>query len=146
MNKRSITVPCSIVNLKRIRDFVRKSLKEFGVDGSQTAHLVLAVDEVCTNLIIHANENDARFLIHLDIFKKSTGLLFEFHDWGKAFDYAQYQEPHLDELVSQRKRGSLGLLLVRKIMDNVEFTQEEDHNICRLFKTVPVQESINIDR
>jgi serine/threonine-protein kinase RsbW len=36
----------------------------------------------------------------------------------------------------EKKKGGLGLMLVKRIMDKVEFIKNEDNNICRLKKKI----------
>jgi serine/threonine-protein kinase RsbW len=134
----SITVTCDKKNLRSIRDFVSNSLREFGIDENMNNMIVLAVDEVCANLIIHSNNCNTEETIQLDIKleRQPEGLLFEIFDRGRFFDYETYQEPSLAEIITKKKKGSIGLMLVRRIMDKIEFSHESTHNVCRLFKKI----------
>ena len=69
-------VGCSIENLKGVRDFIRESLKNHGVADMQISEIVLAIDEMCSNLMIHShhcNPDDlfARRLIFVFCFEQS---------------------------------------------------------------------------
>lgn len=133
-----INVHCSTKNLKKIRAFVADTLEGRGIDDSDVNMMVLAVDEVCANLIIHSNFCNEDQKIHLSIkfTQHPGGVLFEITDVGDAFDYNNYEEPKLKDIIDERKRGSLGLILVRRIMDNIEFVRDEKTNICRLYKKI----------
>jgi len=98
--------------------------------------IVLAVDEVCSNSIIHSNEENSESLI--DIFlKMSKGeVVVEIKDKGKRFDYNAYRETSITQLIKDKSKGKMGLLLVRNIMDKIEFTHEKDLNIYRMVKKV----------
>jgi len=48
-------IGCSLNNLKGIRDFIRESLKGHGVTDVTMNEIVLAIDEMCSNLMIHAH-------------------------------------------------------------------------------------------
>jgi len=61
-------------------------------------------------------------------------IVFTIKDKGLAFDFTKYKEPSMDEIVSTRRKGGLGLMLVRRIMDKIEFTTEKNYNICTLIK------------
>ena len=101
----------------------------------ETHKMVLAVDEICANLIIHANNCDAskNLNVSVDIIP-SKKVVFSIRDQGKSFDFESYTEPEMDKIVSSRRKGGLGLILVRRIMDHIEFTTEKNYNICRLVK------------
>jgi serine/threonine-protein kinase RsbW len=53
-----LRVSCSIDNLKEIRSFVNKRLQELSVSELEINMIVLAVDEICANIIIHSNKSD----------------------------------------------------------------------------------------
>ena len=128
---------CELSNLRLIRDFANEKLKGLMSDNERNL-LILAVDEVCANLIIHSNNCDekASLKISLTFEKIKGGVLFEIYDYGQFFDYEKYKEPKLDEVIREQRKGSLGLLLVRRIMDKVEFSREKTYNVCRLFKRI----------
>ncbi len=97
--------------------------------------LVLAIDEVCANLIIHSNNCDPRARLELLVdFKKGDRISFVIRDRGVSFDLSRYREPSMDEIIASKRKGGLGLMLVKRIMDEIEFTTENNYNICRLIK------------
>ena len=136
MNKK-LTIGCSKNELIKIRQFTSDALEEKSVPDLQAHKLVLAVDEVCANLIIHANNCDPGNQIEFKIQFKPRQIIFTFKDKGIGFDINKYQAPSMDEIVSTRRQGGLGLMLVKRIMDKIEFSTEKNHNICRLIKTYP---------
>jgi len=133
---RSITVNCSTYNLKEIRSFISLSLDQLDINSSDSNLIILAVDEVCSNRIIHSNNCDSRENLTVDISLARDGICFEIKDSGVPFNINDYQEPLLDDLVKNKTKGSLGLILVRKIMDRIDFEVKNSINICRLFKRV----------
>src|SRR6266850_4983525 len=92
-------IGCSLSNLKGIRDFVRNTLNENHVPELQISAIVLALDEMCSNLMIHAHHcNPEHFLeLHIRVPKKGD-LIFEIVDDGSVFDINNFMEPNLDNL------------------------------------------------
>lgn len=126
---------CQREKLKDIRHFVADVLADIGLSEIETHKVILAVDEVCANLIIHSNKCDPSEC--LEVFIESDGVnqvSFEIVDYGLGFNYNNYKEPNLEEIIRKRKKGGLGIMLVKKIMDTVEFKNEENKNICRMLK------------
>lgn len=121
-----------------VRDFVRAELLKAGTDENSKNQIVLAVDEICTNLIIHSNQNDSskEIELSLNITESPKGVSIEFVENGIPFDYNSYQEPNLDHLKENKIRGRMGLILARRIMDKIEYLQVENNNVCRLFKAI----------
>jgi serine/threonine-protein kinase RsbW len=134
---RRLIIGCNKEELIKIRQFTSDFLEGHNVPDLQAHKLVLAVDEVCANLIIHANDCNPSSQIEFDIDFKPKQIVFTFRDKGIGFDINEYQSPGMEELVSSRRQGGLGLMLVKRIMDKIEFSTEKNHNICRLIKMYP---------
>ena len=130
-------VGCNIENLKGVRDFIRTALKDHGVSDLQVSELVLALDEMCSNLMIHSHRcnPDELFEIHIDL-KKGKPIIFEIIDDGNTFDINQFAEPDLGNLVHEKRKGGLGIRLVKSIMDKIEYQNRDGKNICRLTKNI----------
>ena len=133
----NLIIGCSKDELVKIRQFTSDALEDQKVPDLQAHKLVLAVDEVCANLIIHANNCNPENQIEFNIQFKPKQIVFTFKDKGVGFDINQYESPSMEEIVSTRRQGGLGLMLVKRIMDKIEFSTEKNHNICRLIKTYP---------
>ena len=132
----SIRVNCTKKNLKIIRDFVSEYLRALSLTDILLNQIVLAVDEICANLIIHANKEDASKFLELAISRVDKQLLIEISDYGISFQRTNYKEPDIEEHIRIGKKGGVGIAIVNRIMDKVEFVTEGDRNICRLYKTV----------
>ena len=63
----TITIPCVKENLQEIRKFVKSSLQDHGLSEVEINALVLAIDEISANLIIHAHKNNPHDHIDLKI-------------------------------------------------------------------------------
>jgi serine/threonine-protein kinase RsbW len=130
-------VGCSIENLKGVRDFIRNTLKAHNVRDLQISEMVLALDEMCSNLMIHAHQCNPHDLFELNItILKGKPVVFEIIDDGTVFDINQFSEPELGNLVHEKRKGGLGIRLVKSIMDKVEYQKRSGKNICRLTKEV----------
>ncbi|MBK6267046.1 ATP-binding protein [Marivirga sp. S37H4] len=132
--KFNLKVYCEKTRLKDIRDFITEKLKAYTQDELEINQMVLAVDEVCANLIIHSNYCNANEAINLEVEVNEKGVIFEITDQGKKFNFKEYKEPSLQEVVKARKKGGIGLMLVQRIMDKVEFSSKEKRNVCTLYK------------
>jgi serine/threonine-protein kinase RsbW len=130
-------VGCSIENLKGVRDFIRGALKDNDVSDLQISEMVLALDEMCSNLMIHAHQcnPDELFELHI-LIEKDNPVVFEIIDDGSAFDINQFSEPELGNLVHEKRKGGLGIRLVKSIMDKIEYQHQSGRNVCRLIKKV----------
>jgi serine/threonine-protein kinase RsbW len=132
-------IGCSLNNLKGIREFIRTSLRDEHVPEIELSAIVLALDEMCSNLMIHAHHCNPDHMLELHIEIPNQGkFIFEIVDDGSVFDINQFHEPELDNLVHQKRKGGLGIRLVKAIMDDVEYLKRDDKNVCRLTKLIKV--------
>lgn len=133
---RHLRIQCSRQNLKEVRDFVRDFLLAAHGNEVIVNQIVLAVDEVVANFIIHANGEDATQ--YLD-------LLMQLHDHSLDVEIADHgtnlflpgetaPTPDLREYIRQGRKGGMGMALVSRIMDSVVFFERDSHTICHLTK------------
>jgi serine/threonine-protein kinase RsbW len=130
-------VGCSIENLKGVRDFIRTTLKNHGIADLIVSEIVLALDEMCSNLMIHSHHCKADEMFELNIYVEGNKpLVFELVDDGTVFDINQFSEPALNNIIHEKRKGGLGIRLVKSIMDKIEYDHQSGKNVCRLTKTL----------
>jgi len=127
---------CNTHNLKQVRDFVREGLVQNGIADPDIYMMVLAVDEICSNLIIHSNNCDDEKQIDLVLQFIGDKLNITIRDYGISFKYEDHIDNTLEKLVEEKRKGGLGLLLVKKIMDEVRYETSSGHNCWVLCKTL----------
>jgi serine/threonine-protein kinase RsbW len=118
---REITVKSSTDNLAAIREFIQNSALESGFSQEIVSKISLAVDEACTNVIKHAYKfsPDREITVHTKLEKSKFTILIT--DTGDKFDPNLIPEPNLKEYHKQRKVGGLGMYLMKKLMDEVQY-------------------------
>lgn len=130
-------IGCSLNNLKGIREFIRTSLRDEHVPEIELSAIVLALDEMCSNLMIHAHHCNPDHMLELHIEIPDRGkFIFEIIDDGSVFNINEFHEPELDNLIHQKRKGGLGIRLVKAIMDDVEYLKRGNKNVCRLTKLI----------
>ncbi|QSE98384.1 ATP-binding protein [Fulvivirga lutea] len=137
--KYSYKVPCKKEKLRDIRSFVKEILDKHGLSEIDSSTLVLAIDEVCANLIIHSHQCNAKDSIEIVInVDQEVGIIFDIIDKAEIFDISNYEEPQLEDIIKKQRKGGLGLILVKRIMDNIQIIQDPTKNICRMTKKIQV--------
>jgi len=130
-------VSCSKSKLGEVREFLQKILSENSIPEVTVNSLVLAVDEVCANLIIHSHNCNPDEQIELKVrVDKPGGITFFITDKGEGFNISEYKEPLISDIVQQKRKGGIGLMLVKRIMDEIEFTKGRKKNVYRLHKNI----------
>jgi serine/threonine-protein kinase RsbW len=113
--------PAHYDQLDRIRDFVGDYARSSGMVDRDVYAIQLAVDEACSNIIEHAYEGVLDGRIEISCESRKSNLHITIFDWGKSFDPSQVNAPDFSDDLSERKIGGLGIFLMRKMMDKVQY-------------------------
>lgn len=131
-----LNIGCNTENLKEIRRFVHNTLSRLALPQQDIDMMVLAVDEICANRIIHSNQNDISRKIEIMIEDIKDGIFFNISDQGIYYDPTGRKDPTLEQLVQEKRKGGIGLMLVKKIMDSIEVKYESPTTTFKLFKKI----------
>jgi serine/threonine-protein kinase RsbW len=124
-------------NLLEVREFVGEAARAFGFSEEDTANIVLAVDEACTNIIKHAYQYATDKEIEISVHQKARSFEIRIFDSGRSFDPSSIRQPDLKEHIGYRKRGGLGVYMMKKLMDKVEYSFHQGRrNEVRLIKNL----------
>lgn len=122
-------------DLSDIRKNVSNVCQEVGYSEEQTNEIVLAIDEACTNIIRYAYKDCRDGTIQLDVSHDNLQILFRLHDFAKQVskDCIKTKPSTLLE------PGGLGVMLMREVMDSVEFVHTDQcaGNILEMKKKLP---------
>jgi serine/threonine-protein kinase RsbW len=93
---------------------------------------------MCSNLMIHAHHcNPDHFLeMRIEVPKKGNEIVFEILDDGEMFDINRFHEPEIGNLIHEKRKGGLGIRLVKSIMDDVQYLSRNGRAVCRLTKKI----------
>jgi anti-sigma regulatory factor (Ser/Thr protein kinase) len=114
-------------------EFVLDQAQQAGLGGHALFQIELAVEEILTNIIKYAYaESQGDMAVECGLGPEGFWLVFR--DQGPAFNPLEVDEPALDATVQERQVGGLGLFLVRKFMDQVEYQRQGEDNVLRVVK------------
>lgn len=133
--KEEIKVPAEMKNLALLRDFVVRVGKKHGFDDKVIASLKLATDEAVTNVIRHAYRDlGVRGMVTMRAIVKTNSLAIVLIDQGKTFDPRNAKAPNMQEYIKIGKKGGLGIFMLQKLMDEIEYHVTSEGNELRLVK------------
>jgi len=134
IKEHTLRISASTEELEKIRRFVADHARKFGFGEADISDITLCVDEACTNIIKHAYQWKKGKPIHIQLAMKGNEMLVTIIDEGKPFDPDSYQVPTLEEQLSRKNRSGYGILLIRKLMDHVEYLNRKSRNEIRMTK------------
>lgn len=128
-----VTIPSSTELLKMVVELTRHVVEILEFPDKEIQQIALAVDEAITNVIKHSYRYEKGRDIRIEFFTTPAGLKIRIIYAGIV--------PELDptavsveRLIKQKRKGGLGVQLMRKIMDSVEYSTSNDLNVCEMTK------------
>ncbi|NIR49344.1 ATP-binding protein [candidate division KSB1 bacterium] len=131
--KPELTVPAHIDFLDQLRDFVTRIGKIHGYSNKLINAFKLAVDEAATNIIRYAYPKKDGF-ITIRALVKADSLTLCFIDQGIHFNPNSVKNPDLNHYVDTGKKGGLGIFIIRRVMDEIEYRKVPEGNELRITK------------
>jgi len=125
--------------LRSVRGLLCAWVRSQGFPESRAEEVTLAVDEACTNAIRHSYGGPCDETIELDLGTGEGGVEITVSDRGKpAPEGAVVARPPRAPDPSALKPGGLGVGLMRRVFDEVDFRRgEERGNAVHLFLRWP---------
>ena len=130
----TLAIPSATRYLKDVRRFIVRHAKKAQLSNDAVEALQLAVDEACTNVIEHAYGGSTMHKVDITIVVDPTRFVVRIRDRGQPFDQQSYTAPDVVALTRRGQSGGLGVQVIRKLMDHVEYLSEGPTNEIRLTK------------
>lgn len=131
--KRTLEFASHPGNLALMRNFAREFLSSHPFTETEIDIMVLGLDEAATNVIRYAYEHDQTQPVTLTCEQEPGCVVFRLRDIGKQCDPAKLCARPID----QSQPGGLGLHLIRKAFDGVDYVLKEKGTELVLTKNLP---------
>lgn len=127
-----LKLPPSLEAMAEVTAFVEQGMEDAGLPMKLIAQMNIAVDEIFSNIVRYSGATDATVGV-----KVSNGVLtLRFADNGLPYDPTATVLPDTTLSAEEREIGGLGLLMVKKFMDTVEYEYHDGLNILTLKKKI----------
>ncbi len=130
--KKSVLFSSETCHLAEVRNAARTFMKDCGLDEEESAVLVLAIDEACTNVIRHAYHHKCR-PVRLHMTCQNNQLRVVLRDYGKSCDPQTIQSRPLEEI----RPGGVGVHIIRQVFDEVQYTPKARGTELVMIKNIP---------
>ena len=120
--------------VKELNAFVKSITDKLGIEPPQAHNIRLAVEEAVVNVIDYAYPVGTSGDITVQALSDSRKLKFVIIDSGIAFDPTEAAQADTSLSVEDRPIGGLGLLLVRELMDSINYERIDGRNTLTLIK------------
>ena len=123
-----------VQQVERLNTFVKQSLQRLGVERPLANKLRLAVEEAVVNVMKYAYPTGTTGDICLRLTSNGHRIKFIITDSGGAFNPTEVSAADTTLSAEDRPIGGLGILLVRKLMDSINYERSRGKNVLTLRK------------
>ncbi len=122
--------------LANIQEALEANAERLGVSTAMLMSLNLVVEEAFTNIVNYAYADQEQHTIAICINRNDQQLVITLTDDGQPYDPTQNADPDIELPAEKRQVGGLGIFLIRKIMDKVEYERKDNKNYLILTKNM----------
>lgn len=121
MTQAALSIVAELKHLAQIRQFVQQQAKALGADPDTIFSMIMAVNEMATNIIIHGYKGQPG---PIDIKVGLAGdhsLVVHLCDQAAPFDPTVVPDPELNLPLDRRPLGKVGIYLTRRMVDQMTY-------------------------
>ena len=122
-------------NVDKAIEFVDEMLEDYDCPVKIQMAIDVAVDELFSNIAHYAYNPDKGFAtVRVDVVKDPLAVEITFVDNGVPYDPLKKTDPDTTLSIEDRDIGGLGILIVKKTMDHINYEYKDGKNILTIKK------------
>ena len=130
-----LEIDAKLSNLEEVLDFVNSHLSNVECPEKTRIQVDIAVEEIFVNIAHYAyNPEVGKATIRVEISEKPLTISLTFMDSGKPYDPLSRKDPDVSLSAEQRKIGGLGIYMVKKSMDEIQYSYRNGTNMLTFKK------------
>ena len=134
-----LTLKNNVHEIAQLSSFMKSLGEKLKIDQSLARQLRLAVEETVVNVISYAYPTDTEGYVTVKVMSDGHRLKIQIIDAGVAFDPTAKEKADISLSAEERQIGGLGILLVRELMDTINYERANGQNILTLTKEIKQQ-------
>ena len=130
-----LEIDAKLSNLEKVLDFVNRHLKKVNCPEKTGIQVDIAVEEIFVNIAHYAyNPEVGKATIRVELSEKPLTISLTFMDNGKPYDPLSRKDPDVTLNSEQRQIGGLGIYMVKKSMDDIQYSYKNGTNMLTFKK------------
>jgi len=122
-------------NLLEVQSFIDEQLEEVGCPMTTQIAIDVAVEELFVNIASYAYGNgEGIAVVQVTVHEDPLSVEITFIDNGVQYDPLAKEDPDVTLSAKERKKGGLGIFMVKNTMDNVTYEYKDGKNILTIKK------------
>lgn len=134
---KELVVEADVNNLFEVQMFIDEQLEEAGCSMPAQIAIDVAVEELFVNIASYAyGEEIGVAVVQVSVFKDPLSVEITFIDNGKQYDPLAKPDPDTTLSADERKKGGLGIFMVKNSMDDISYEYKDGKNILTIKKNL----------
>ena len=134
---KEMTFKATIENIGPVTAFVESALEEAGCSMKALMQINVAMDELFANIARYAYPGkEGEATVRFEVDQESRTASITLIDRGIPFNPLTVKEPDTTSPGEKRPIGGLGIFLVRKTMDHMDYEYKDGCNILTIRKKI----------
>ena len=132
----TLTLKNDVHEVTRFSSFIKSLIEKLGIEQSLGHKLRLAIEEAVVNVISYAYPADTEGYVTIKMTSDGNTLRCQIIDAGTPFDPTTKEKTDITLSAEERQVGGLGILLVRELMDSINYERIDEQNVLTLIKKI----------
>jgi serine/threonine-protein kinase RsbW len=128
-----LEIPSELRFIHLATEFAREAARGAQFDDVTAGQISVATDEAVTNVVKHAYEGKPGHVIRLVAEVQEKEFILRIFHTGRPLKKEAIHLPDMNEYIRKRRVGGLGLYLMTKLMDSVDYLEGPEH-CCEMRK------------
>jgi len=120
----------------RLQDQLESFSRQHGFAARVLHDVQLALEEHLTNILSHGYNDKLEHQIRVRVQLHAPELRVEVEDDGRPFNPLAQPSPDLSKPIEERPVGGLGIHMMRKSLDGLEYSRQDGKNILVMSKRI----------
>ncbi len=134
---KELTVEAKVENIAAVTVFINGELDKIECPFKARTQIDVAADELMSNISQYAYGPDGGTVtVRFGYDPDNENVEITFIDNGKPYDPLKKEDPDVTLGADEREVGGLGIFLVKKTMDNMEYEYKDGKNILKITKKI----------
>lgn len=131
-NKVMLEIKPTMESVPQVAAFIEEHMEQMEISLKLMMRLMVVLDEIYSNIVNYSGAKNACITMQ----RADTELILGFEDDGKPYNPLEAEEPDITASVEERTIGGLGVFMVKKMMDRVEYEYSDNKNRLALVKSL----------
>ena len=134
---KELTLDATVENISTVTAFVDEELEKIDCPMKAQMQIDIAIDEVFSNIAHYAYQPSVgSATVKIEVIEEPMSVVITFIDGGTPYNPLEKEDPDITLSAEEREIGGLGIFMVKKSMDSIDYEYKDGQNILRIKKNI----------